>query len=342
MISVIVPTKDRADDLETTLRSLIRQNIDDDAFEIVIVDNGSKDRTAVVSRDLGSIRPSLQIRYVMEMEPGLLAARHRGYREAEGNILVYADDDITAAPHWLSEIHRAIRESGADVVSGRTLPRLAGAEPSWLPLLWEKHPDGECNPALSLLDFGASEREVDPAYVWGLNMAIKKTELQRLRGFHPDGYPWELRHLRGDGEGGLAAKMARAGLRCLYAGSAEVEHRIAPKRLTIDYLRRRSFLEGISHSYSAYRLQERLPAAPTSNVSYIRRRAGDSLRSIQRHLLRSEAAALIDLLEKERRNGYEWHRSGIDRSPSLRTWILRPDYWDLPTKNLGHAGYGNE
>src|SRR6516165_5058791 len=93
-ISIIIPTFNRAELLEGALNSIVTVIASTDAVEIVIVDNGSLDKTASVVREMGSKFPRYEWRYFYEPIPGLLSGRHRGMEEARGEILSFLDDDV--------------------------------------------------------------------------------------------------------------------------------------------------------------------------------------------------------------------------------------------------------
>ena len=95
MISVIIPTRNRASLLKSCLASLCHQSPQVN-FEILVVDNGSSDSTQEVIKDYQLRIPNLICIYAPE--PGLHIGRHAGMRAANGDLLVFADDDIEALP----------------------------------------------------------------------------------------------------------------------------------------------------------------------------------------------------------------------------------------------------
>ncbi len=117
-ISVLIATKDRARALERALRSLEGQ-IGAPPFEVVVVDNGSTDSTRdIVERAMEMRRPPL--RYVYEPEPNRGKARNRGVEVAEGQLVLFCDDDVTVPPGWIAA-HDAAHTNDALVVTGPIL-----------------------------------------------------------------------------------------------------------------------------------------------------------------------------------------------------------------------------
>lgn len=133
MISVVVPTFNRADRLPRLVAALEAQRTTT-AFEAVLVDDASTDGTEAVLADLAA-RTSLPLRVLRTPRNGGPAgARNLGWRAASGDWIAFTDDDCTPEPEWLAGLER--RFGDADVVQGRTV--LAPAEPgqrwfSWAP-----------------------------------------------------------------------------------------------------------------------------------------------------------------------------------------------------------------
>jgi glycosyltransferase involved in cell wall biosynthesis len=91
-ISVILCTRNRAASLDTALRSLTACATADLNWELLVIDNGSTDQTALVA---ASYHDRLPIRTILEPTAGLSHARNRGVAEATGEWLVWLDDDVT-------------------------------------------------------------------------------------------------------------------------------------------------------------------------------------------------------------------------------------------------------
>jgi glycosyltransferase involved in cell wall biosynthesis len=102
IITVVIPTRDKAPLLARTLAALAVQEVGDAAWEIVVVDDASSDETAAVLRGwveklggrLRAVRP--------ERNLGRAGARNFGARHARGRYLVFLDDDIVAPPDLLN------------------------------------------------------------------------------------------------------------------------------------------------------------------------------------------------------------------------------------------------
>ncbi|WP_127753352.1 glycosyltransferase [Devosia sp. 1566] len=97
LVSIIIPHLNEPD-LPACLHSLARQAGRGITFEIIVVDNGSRD----LPRAAVSAVP--QARLVVQPIPGPGPARNLGVAEAAGEILAFIDADCVAAPNWLAAI----------------------------------------------------------------------------------------------------------------------------------------------------------------------------------------------------------------------------------------------
>ena len=346
-ISCIIPTLNRGASLKDTVDSLIKQNVSQDMYEILIVDNGSTDDTREISQHIIKETANRRIRYIFEPEAGLLAGRHRGALEANGELLVFVDDDVEATTGWLQAILETFKNPQIQLVGGRNLPKFEVEPPAWLDSFCDATSNGgrSCG-WLSLLDLGESELEIDPNYVWGLNFAIRTRALHDLGGFHPDCIPRELQRFQGDGESGLTMKARSNGYRAVYQPKATIYHVIPASRMTPEYFEQRAYYQGVCDSYSNVRRE--LSGAPADSVkvklsplSYARRKAGrlvSFLKQIRDQACTTAEAAegpvIRQLVDRAYHAGYEFHQSAVRSSPELLAWVLRPDYWDYRLPRL--------
>jgi glycosyltransferase involved in cell wall biosynthesis len=114
MISVILPTYNRKGDLFRCLESLRRQSLPADAYEVIVVDDGSTDGTAE------AIAPSAGLTVVRQDRRGPGAARNSGAAMAAGAILACIEDDVIAAPDWLEAGLRAFEDPEVAAAEGTT------------------------------------------------------------------------------------------------------------------------------------------------------------------------------------------------------------------------------
>lgn len=119
----MVATCDREQRLAALLRSLRRQTLDPDEFEVIVVDDSSRDGTwplLVAERDSGPPFALRAVRHAVRCGPA--AARNTGWRAARGQLVAFTDDDCVVAPGWLEAGLRAIDERPDSIVQGPTDP----------------------------------------------------------------------------------------------------------------------------------------------------------------------------------------------------------------------------
>jgi glycosyltransferase involved in cell wall biosynthesis len=121
-VSVVVATRDRADRLERLLRALSGQTLPAEGFEVLVVDDGSRDHTPDVLARSAAALPIAIRRIDGPGGSGPAAARNRGWRAARGNLIAFTDDDCEPAPQWLERGRRASESSPGSIVQGRTIP----------------------------------------------------------------------------------------------------------------------------------------------------------------------------------------------------------------------------
>jgi glucosyl-dolichyl phosphate glucuronosyltransferase len=312
-LSVIIPTRNRARYLEGALSSLRGQTYSTESFEVLVVDNGSSDDTPEVCRSFGAFVPHFQ--YLYDSRPGLHIGRHLGLKRAQADILVYADDDIEASPAWLEGIAEAFHHEQVALAGGKDLPKFESEPPVWIDRMWRKNPEGARTlPYLSLLDLGDETKEVGPDDVFGCNFSIRKSVLLEAGGFHPDAMPDELIRYRGDGETHVARYIMQKGYKTLFHPKASVYHRVPVERMTVGYVCRRAWLQGVSDSYTAVR-DGRGPW-----FSYTVRLH----RTVKRLVSRKPASTFISHYLK----GFFYHQGEVKKDPALREWVMKSSYLD--------------
>ena len=170
MISVIVPTFNRAALLRASLESLARQSISPNEFEVVVVDDGSSDETASVCNTFSS---RMDVRYFRIENSGISAAKNLGVLASAGSILLFFDDDDVAHRHLLFEHlrkHRQHREENVAVL-GYT---------AWAPSLHVSelmHYVTEVGCFLFSYPNLTDGQELDFTYFWGGRSSCKRSLL---------------------------------------------------------------------------------------------------------------------------------------------------------------------
>jgi glycosyltransferase involved in cell wall biosynthesis len=118
-ITVVIPTRDRAELLAASLGSLVAQSLETERFEVVVVDDGSADETRGVCSAYAS---RLALRSLHVAPKGIAVAKNLGLFAARAPIVLFFDDDDVADPQLLSKHLATHRSHPANdlAVLGRT------------------------------------------------------------------------------------------------------------------------------------------------------------------------------------------------------------------------------
>jgi len=165
MVSVIICAYNAERTMLPCLESL--RKLDYPNFEVVIVDDGSRDRTAEISMDFP------EFRLIRQPNKGLSVARNVGLHAARGDIIAYTDSDCVVDPHWLTLMVRTLTEKNFDGCGG---PNYAPHEDGWVEACCAASPGAPCH-VLTADDVAE--------HLAGCNMVFTKAALLKVGGFDP-------------------------------------------------------------------------------------------------------------------------------------------------------------
>jgi glycosyltransferase involved in cell wall biosynthesis len=201
LVSVVVPTSNRAAYLEVALASLAAQDLDGE-YEVIVVDDGSTDRTGAVIEAAGA-------RCIRHEPPrGPNAARNAGIGAARADLVAMVDDDVWAPPGWLGAlVDGASRHPDAGALGGPIRARFEGPAPRSC---------GRELPPITSLDLGAEDHSTD--LVWSANMAVRRSAFEEVG-------PFDERFSTGGDEEDWLRRLRDRGGRVVYVANAWLDHR---------------------------------------------------------------------------------------------------------------------
>lgn len=165
MVSVVICAYNAERTMRPCLESL--RKLDYPNFEVVIVDDGSRDTTAEIAMDFP------EFRLIRQPNKGLSVARNVGMRAAYGELIAYTDSDCVVDPHWLTLMVRAMCEHHFDGCGG---PNYAPHEEGWVEACCAASPGAPCHVLT-----GDNRAE----HLAGCNMIYRRTALEAIGGFDP-------------------------------------------------------------------------------------------------------------------------------------------------------------
>jgi glycosyltransferase involved in cell wall biosynthesis len=235
-VSVAVPTRNRAHLLASCLAGLVAQDYPSDSYEVIVVDDGSRDGTRGVVERIAA-RPELPlVRYLYRPHRGANAARNVALEMASGDPVCFTDDDTVVPPSWVSRLVAASsRHPTAGCLGGPVHLRLEGAPPR----ICGAEPLGETE-----LDLGDESLEV--RYVWGANLAVRRHAVQAVGMFQED-------RIGGHDEVEWIDRLFRAHIPVRYVPDAPVWHRRTAEDLRFVRMLRRRFVRGVGQAVSYHR-----------------------------------------------------------------------------------------
>ena len=116
LVSIIVPAYNAEETLSFTIEDVLNQTFDD--FELIIVNDGSTDNTNAVCEHYETL--DKRVKVLNQKNGGLSNARNNGTKMATSEYVTYIDSDDRVEPYYLEYLVRALKDSSADMVCGRT------------------------------------------------------------------------------------------------------------------------------------------------------------------------------------------------------------------------------
>lgn len=172
-VSVIIPVKDRADDLRNCLTSLHELDYPQGKIEIVVVDDGSTDNTHAVAEELGAV-----LVHSGAVAGGPALARNKGASVARGEFLAFIDSDCSAAKQWLMELLPVFADAEVAAVGG------------WVDGMCTDSPLDRYEAVMSSLNLGRREmsggKGGDTFYLPSCNLLVRKAAFAAAGGFRTE------------------------------------------------------------------------------------------------------------------------------------------------------------
>lgn len=202
-ISVVIPVKDRAEELRRCLASLSSLSYPPEKIEVIVVDDGSRDDSMDIAKNWGAV-------VIPSGGEGLgpSTARNVGATNANGEILAFIDSDCTASTQWLNQLVPAFSDPQVAAVGGKVegLNNASSLD--------------RYEATMSSLSLGSRERSAkdgkDTFYLPSCNLLVRKKVFQELRGFN------QAMHVGEDVD--LSYRLRDKGWRIIYLPEGAIHH----------------------------------------------------------------------------------------------------------------------
>ncbi|KAA5543818.1 glycosyltransferase [Roseiconus nitratireducens] len=113
LITVVIPALNEQDHIGQCLAALFDQTFPREQYQVIVVDNGSVDRTCEIVTQAGA-------RLLHESRRSAYWARNRAIENSDSTWLAFTDADCFPDPHWLSNLHQCAKRNNAWIVGGLT------------------------------------------------------------------------------------------------------------------------------------------------------------------------------------------------------------------------------
>jgi glucosyl-dolichyl phosphate glucuronosyltransferase len=238
-ITVAVCTWNRAQSLQRALESILAAvDVLGRSIQLVVVNNNCTDHTETV---LEVVAKQIPVTYVRESRVGLANARNAAIGAADGDYIVWTDDDAVVSAPWLEAYSTAfIEHPDAAFFGGPIRPLFEGTPPAWLAEGWRKVASIYATRDLGDRPFRITGSENLP---FGANFAVSSDVQRQIRydprfGRQPANY-W----LVGE-ETEMLTRLLEKGREGWWVPAADVLHCIPPDRQTLLYVVKYGFGAG--------------------------------------------------------------------------------------------------
>ena len=230
-VEIAICTWNRSRLLHRTLESISLATLPPDvSLRVIVINNNSTDDTTDV---VSSFQNQLNVQCIDEPRQGHSISRNRAIRHANGDLLIWTDDDVIVDSNWVAAYVQAARHGTENSFwGGPIIPRFEADEPNWIRENWDM-----LSGCFAARDLGADTKPLTRQCLpYGANFAIR-TPIQKQLLFDEElgRKPTEV---YGEDELHLFGRLLDSGNRGAWIPGARLHHVIEAARTTEDYVRR--------------------------------------------------------------------------------------------------------
>ncbi len=244
LCSICIATYLRPALLEELLLSLQAQLLPPHvSIEVIIVDN-DPNQTARPVASRFQRASEMDVRYFVQPEKNISLTRNMSVQQANGQYLLFIDDDEVASEPWLYHLLKTAQTYHADGVFGEMMPRFHEATPEWM--------------RRRTFYYGPMATTGKEAqHIYGGNCLVKAALLKEMD------TPFDPRYgITGGEDTHLFETLQRRGCRFVSCREAVAYEYIPPSRTSVSYLFRRSMKGGSAHTRRRIEFAQKVGLAP--------------------------------------------------------------------------------
>lgn len=252
-LTVLMATHNGAGTLPRVLTAFSRLQSPPGGYRLLVVDNASTDGTSNVLRELSK---DLPLQVFQCPERGKNRALNLALSVAQGELLVFTDDDVLPASDWLLRLQQvAATEAGFDIFGGAILPDWPSEPATWLLR------DTPIGMTFALTDPKLARGPIFPGLIWGPNMMVRRRVFERGLRFNENIGPAAGQYVMGS-ETEFNLRAAAAGFKCFFEPEAVVQHIIRPHQMEREWVLQRAYRFG----RNMWNQEQRQPGPPVPMV----------------------------------------------------------------------------
>jgi len=238
-LSIIVCTYNRDAYILKTLSNLKNQSINNENYEVIIINNNSTDTTEKICKNFITELNFINFYYFNEDKQGLSFARNRGIKESNGELIAFIDDDAIACKDYCENIISFFEnDEETQAIGGKITPEYENNKPVWM----SKY----LLPLVAGLDMGDKIKEFRfSKFPIGANMAFRKSVFEKY-GFFNESLGRIGSKLEGGEEKDMIFRLKKDNQKIKYVPQVHVYHFIPDKRLQQDYIKSQAIGVGTS------------------------------------------------------------------------------------------------
>ncbi len=231
MLTIIFATFNGGDTLGQMLHRLCELTPPPVAYEILMVNNGSTDATVDIAQVFVD---KLPLKILNENRRGKNRALNHGLAHAQGDLLLFTDDDVLPDKDWMVKVWKCAEEHReVDLFGGRILP------------FWQVQPPVDflnsvpLTAAYGITPAELPEGPVPAGAIWGANMFVRKRVFEKGFRFDEHVGPGPGNYIMGS-ETEFNLRLASHGYATWYCPEAIVQHIILQHETTKKWLKKRA------------------------------------------------------------------------------------------------------
>lgn len=165
VLSVVIPAYNEEVEIGACLNSLLKQDLDTNFYEVIVVDNASTDKTAKIIK-------KYPFKYVYEAKKSVVFARQKGVDKSKGKIIVSADADTRYPKGWLTRIKNDFDKN----------PKIIGVS-GWIYYRGTSTTFNLVTGMVQEINYFISRHSKRFPLVFAANFAFKKSYLKKIGGY---------------------------------------------------------------------------------------------------------------------------------------------------------------